>query len=255
MNDKVSKIIEKVANLRKLAGGTHSKNEKEAALALAAKMIAEFQLSELQIEEASGNKSESDDVTAGKVVFESGRTSAWKQNLIFGVARLNNTFCLSFPIRDFVTHRRGSRYRVFGKPSDMEITAYSIDFLIEAITALVDVNFPKGTGIKRGVNPERESFCLGCVSGFLAKMNAEKNLVFANVSSSMAMVLVNRQEELKDAYIAAHTIPGKQPMKIGSKPASKAGIAGNAYSSGYRQGQNLSVSPGMNAGEGTKRIG
>jgi hypothetical protein len=243
-NDKIAKLIGRINQLRAISRSTHSKAEAETCLQLVAKLIAEHQLSEATIEAESGKTDEemfTDQESDWNVVYESGRSTPWKAKLVTGLARLNGVYCLQFHgIRNATSHRQGSRYRVFGRKSDIEITKYMFDYLVNLISSLAQ-DYVVG-GKKRGVNPERESWALGCVDGFLAKMTAEKAAVMRN-STSSAMVLVgNRQEEAKKALTASDP-----KLKIGAGQASKAQIH-DTYGSGYRKGQTLTVNPGMSGG-------
>ena len=245
---KVEKVINKIKALRAVANSTHSKAEKETAITLAAKLIAEYQLSEAEVEAQTGKAAEQDDLKEGTIVYETGRTTPWKSELVVGLSELNNVFCLKFPIRDSVSHKQGSRYRVFGRRSDSEICKYMFDYLREVIEELVDDYVPGGR--KRGINPERESWCLGCVRGFLFKMKQERQGVL-QLASSSAMVLVNRQEQLKEAWMEAND------RKIRSTAASKAKHQADTFQSGFRKGQTLEVNAGLNEGnpKETKKLG
>lgn len=244
---KREQIILRIQRLRKLAESTHSKNEKESAMTQAARLIAEYQLAEAEIEAQTGKAAEDDDITEGVIIYETGRSTPWKAELVWGLAELNNVFALMFPIRDSISHKRGSRYRVFGKRTDMEITKYMFDTLVTMITELGELYVPVGKS--RGVNPERESWCLGCVRGFYAKMKAERASVMQNATSA-AMVLVNRREQIKKAYETRHE------SKIRTVAASKAQRNQDALNSGFRKGQTLNVNPGMGTSGGeTKKLG
>lgn len=240
MDSKAEKIIEKIKALRNIANSTHSKHEKETAFALASKLIAEHQISEAEIEIKTG-KGEEDDLVNGAIIYETGRSTPWKTELVWGLAELNNTYALKFPIRDSKTHRQGSRYRIFGKPSDIQITIYMFEYLTSTISELVNDYVP--TGFKRGVNPARESWCLGCVRGFLNKMDVERRQVFQSASTSTAMVLVNRQQQIKKAYEEKHKV------KISQTAASKAQHDYNYFDSGFQKGKTLTVNPGLNGNE------
>lgn len=244
---KAQRIIEKIKALRRIADSTHSKHEKETALAMSAKLITEHQLSELDLEKQTG-QTEEDDLVNGSVVYETGRTTPWKAELVWGVAELNNVLALKFKIRHDITHKQGSRYRIFGKPSDIEICKYMFDYLEQTITELAADYVPGGK--KRGVNPERESWCLGAVHGFLSKMKDERRKAIDNAPNATAMVLVNRQRALTDAYTSKHN------AKLKTAAPSKAQRTEDTYNSGWKKGHTLNVAPGMGgSGNASKKLG
>lgn len=250
---KLEKVIQRIQQARKLAESTHSRHEKEAAAAFAAKLIAEHQLSEAEIEAHSGKKDEevfTDQESDYNVVYESGRVNAWKQELCWGLAKLNGVYCLHYPMRNAVSHRRGSRFRVFGRKSDIEITKYMFTYLVTTIQSLAEDYVPGRIG-QRGVNPERESWSNGCVKGFLAKMNAEKAEVM-KAATSTAMVLVgNREKDAREALCRDNPA-----LRIGHRSfQSKAQRDEGTFNSGYRKGQTLSVNPGLDSsGSAPKRL-
>jgi len=238
----IAKIILRIQQLRALGKSTHSRAEAESTMAIAAKLIAEHQISEAQLE-SEGNKSDDemflDQDSDFNVVYECGRSVPWKADLAWGLAKLNGVYMLQFSgIRNATSHRQGKRYRAFGRKSDIEITKYMFEYMSTVISELVQDYFGKGS--KRGVNPERESWCLGCVRGFLAKMNAEKESVLRS-SASTAMVLVsNRTQEAKTALQSANP-----KMRVRTIAASQAQRSADHYNSGFRKGQTLSVNKGL----------
>jgi len=241
MDAKVESVISKINALRKIADSTHSKAEKETALAMAAKLIAQYQLEEAEIQASTGKATEEDDLINGQVIYETGRVTPWKMKLAWEVPKLNNTMALKFEnIRNETSHKRGSRFRVFGRPSDIAITQYMFDYLIKLIGELSFDYVPGSNNGKRGVNPARESWCLGCVEGFIAKMRGERKAVMLNASSAAMVLVGNRSEDITEAYKVRHGI-----KKIRTVAPSKAQIVGT-YESGFRKGQTITVNTALN---------
>lgn len=246
-DSKVARVIQKIRALLKLSESTHSQAERESAMSLAQELIAQYQVAQADIDAANGKAEEQDDLE-GKVIFESARASGWKSELAFAVASLNNTFCLKFSgVRGEASHKRGSRWRVFGKPSDIEITQYMFESLVTTITELSKQYVP--FGLRRGVNPERESWALGCVRGFITKMTQAKAGVLATANQSTAMVLVNRPKEIEGKVLA-----NDKTLKLRAGVPSKAQIKNTAFQSGFQKGGTLSVNPGMGASGNVSKL-
>jgi hypothetical protein len=241
MENETNKIIARIRALFALAESSHSKAEKETAAATAQKLIAQYQVSQAQLDEVAGKQNEEDDLE-GKIVYETGKKNQWKSELAFGLSELNNAYCLEFNgIRTETGHRRGKRYRVFGRPTDIALTIYMFEFLVNTINSLSFKFIPKTQ--TRGVNPERESWCLGCVRGFLSKMKEAKGGVLAEANQTTAMILLNRPKEIEEKYVA------KTGNKISNVKPSKARITQLAFTSGYNKGQTLEVNAGLAGGE------
>ncbi len=229
------KIALRIAQLRACAKSTHSRPEAETMLAVAAKLIAEYQLSDAELEAASGKSSEEEMVTSFKdaddlsnVLYDTGRSTPWKMELVFGLGKLNGLYVLQYK------GSRRSRYRGFGRKSDLEIAKYMFDTLVSLITSL---GFDYVPGARtRGVNPERESWCLGCVRGFLHKMNVEKEKVLSTGSSAAMVLVSSRSDVSKGAWQAAHP-----KQKTTDRAASRAKVNYDAMNSGFRKGQTLEV--------------
>ncbi len=241
---KVSKIIARIQALRNLSKSTHSQGERETTAALAQKLIIEYQLEESQLELKTGEKGEPIDLDSESIIYESGRLSAWKSELAIGVAKLQGLFLYNAVIRHEKTHRKGNRYRVLGRKSDVEIGIYVFGYLLNEIKYLVDTYRPS---YKRGVDPERESFALGCVRGYMSKMQAEKTALLS--ANSTAMVLVSNRA--KEAEIAFKEKTGIVLSKSTYRSQSK---ITDSFNSGFREGRNISVKQGMNTGGETKKL-
>lgn len=242
----LEKIKARILNLRRLAKGTHSIHEAEAAAKAASKYMAEFQISEAELVSRGEATAEDIDVEGEHIIYDTGRSTPWKAELAWKIAELNGLYCLKY-------HKssagRGSRYRVFGCKSDIEVALYMFQYLVGLIQELVDAAHPAGNIFvddegrlrnKRGVNPEKESWALGCVRGFVDKMNAERNAVLRSGSSGAMVLVSNKAKNAEEAYL------NKNPeAKIGKAAASKAQRDHLAMSRGYAKGQTISVSPSL----------
>lgn len=243
---KIQKVISKIQRLRKIASSTHSRAEQETAFSIAAKLIAENQLSEIELQ-IKENSVEGIELDQEHIIYEAGRSSPWKAELVWGLAKINGLFAFVSTIRHPITHKNGRRYRVIGRLSDIQVAIYMFEYLTETIQELSDKEFPHnfkvdGYGtlvMKRGVNPEKESYCLGCVYGFVAKMEKESTEVMRQASSQAMVLISNKAKEAEQAYLS------KTKMKMHSLPPSKAQRDSDALNRGYVKGQTLSVDKGL----------
>ncbi len=239
---KTAKVIGKINALRKIADSTHSKAEKETCMTLAAKLIAEHQLSEAELAVKDSSLGEPIDLDSESIIYESGRINQWKSELACGIAALNGLFIMNAQVRNDTSHRLGNRYRVIGRKSDVEIALYMMAYLQTMIADLGYDYVPTGRDTKRGVNPERESWCLGCVRGYLKKMNDAKDAVNKAATSTALVFIGNKVLEAKTAYMAKAGI-----TKMGkSNYRSHAQRNEETFASGFRKGQTLSVTQGLN---------
>lgn len=243
MDEKLAKVIGKINALRNISTSTHSKAERETTLLLAAKLIAEYQLDEAQLAVNAGNTGEPIDLDTESIIYESGRLNLWKSELACGLAELNGLFIMNSRVRNAESHRKGNRYRVIGRRSDVEIALYMMAYLQPMIYDLSYDYVPGNNGGKRGINPDRDSWSLGCVRGYLAKMKAAKDDVNKAASCTALVFIGNKALEAQEAYMAKHKI-----KKMGtSSYRSHAQRNSELFDSGYKKGQTLNVNQGLGA--------
>lgn len=237
MNEKLQKIIARINQLRAISKSTHSRAEAETTLQLAAKLIAQYQLDEATIETETGKCDDPLDLEAEHIIYESGRIVQWKSELAIGVAELNGLYLYNARVRGRESHRYQTRYRIIGKKSNIAIGLYMFEFLVDEIARLVDDYVPGGQ--KRGVNPDREQWCLGCVRGFLDKMKAEKREVMKQATSTALVFVGNQAKEAEDAF------KKKTGIKLVASSYRPQGQTRDTYGSGYKKGQTITVNQGM----------
>ena len=238
---KTQRVIGKINALRNISTSTHSKAEKETCMTLAAKLIAEHQLSEAELAVTDGNTGEPIDLESESIIYESGRINQWKSDLACGIAELNGLFIMNAKVRNSETHRKGNRYRVIGRRSDVELALYMMSYLVKLIDELSYDYVPGGSSKKRGICPERQSWSLGCVRGYLAKMRAERDAVNRAATSTALVFIGNKVAEAKSAYMTKAGI-----TRIGASSYRPQGQTNTeTFNSGYRKGQTLSVSQGL----------
>lgn len=240
---KLQKVIAKIQALRNISESTHSKAEKETCLGLVAKLIAEHALSEAELIQNPGSVGEPIDLDSESIIYESKRMTAWLGELAVGLAKLNGLFIFNAVVRNADTHRKANRYRVIGRRSDIELALYMMSYLTKLIEDLSWDYVPKSGDAKRGVNPERESWRLGCTRGYLDKMKAERDAVNKSGTSAALVFIGNKVLEAKQAFIA------KTGMHLSKGTYhSKASHNDDTFNSGYRKGQSLTVADGLNGG-------
>jgi hypothetical protein len=243
--EKLQNVIGKIHKLRALSEGTHSRGEKEAAAAAIAKLIAEFQLTEAEIQSHANALKRSDDpidLESEHIIYESGRMTPWKVELAIGIAKLQGLFIYNAWARHPTKHRKINRYRIIGRQSDIQLGLYMMDYLSGEIKRLADDQF-RFWGCHRGINPERESYCMGAVRGFLAKMKVERDKALQAATSTALVWIGNKAQEAKTAWSkspgATQLVPGYQ---------SKANTRAEHFNQGWRDGQKISVNPGVSGG-------
>lgn len=242
MENKTSKIIARIQQLRAISKSTHSRAEAETTLRLAAKLIAEYQLSEAELEVSNQPVDDPIDLNTESIIFESGRIRLWKATLANKLAALNGLFIYNAIVRGGKSHRKVNRLRVIGRNSDVAIAMYMMDYLTKEIEYLAEDAVPSRE--KRGLNPSRESWCLGCVDGFISKMEAERAVVNQNATSSALVFIGNKAEEAKRLWSDG----GKKTLvPVKYTPHGKNNP--NTYSAGFKRGQTLSVNAGLNGSD------
>lgn len=241
MNEKLQKVIARINQLRAISKSTHSRAEAETTLQLAAKLIAQYQLDEATIETETGKVEDPLDLDGEHIIYESGRIVQWKSELAIGVAELNGLYLYNARVRGRESHRYQTRYRIIGKKSNIAIGLYMFEFLVATIQELVNDYVPGTTG-KRGVNPDREQWCLGCVRGFLDKMKAEKREVMKQATSTALVFVGNQAKEAEDAF------KKKTGIKLVASSYRPQGQTRDTYGSGYKKGQTITVNAGMSGG-------
>ncbi len=240
-------IIAKIQKLISLSKGTHSRHESEVAMAMATRLMMEHQITEAQLQVDTSQVNDPLDLTGNKVVYETKKINLWKNNLVAGLAELNGLFVLVSQPRDPESHRKVSRYQLIGKESAIQITIYMFDAIVAEIGRWADVEVPSRG--KRGVSPERESYSLGCVNGFIAKMMAEKNEALKKATSQAMVLIKNQADDAKKAWMIANN--RKKDLKETSY-RSKATISSSYEDKGFARGQTMNVNQGLGSSSTAK---
>lgn len=250
---KLDKVIGQIRQLRKISESTHSRAEAETTLAIAAKLIAQHQVSEAELQSDPANQGDDPiDTEKETILYESGRIVPWKSTLAVQLAKLNGLFLYNATVRGGKNHRQVSRYRIIGRRSDIAITVFMMEYLLGEIERLADAHVNRSGNAyvvdasgklvkRRGINPQKESWCVGCVSGFISKMEAEKAEVEKTASTTAMVFIGNKAKEAEDAYKSSS---GAVKL-VASTKKSKAQINAENYHAGFAAGQKLSVNKGL----------
>lgn len=207
----LEKIIEKVARLRALSTSSNV-HEAIAAAAAAERLIAEYRLSEADLE-IDGEESE----LVEEEVFQYGHNlSSWKCTLIAG---LNKHYgCVGL-----IRLGKPKRHISFGRKSDIELVKYMFSWLSLEIARLSQ-GACKGRG--KGFS---NSFCHGAVCGVLEAMHRESEEQRSHATST-ALAVVDARLGQSQEFMTASRGKIKKGMNIGSARDA------NAYHAGKRAG-------------------
>lgn len=237
MNDKLNAVIEKIRKLHALSASTTSLSESETCLATAARLMSDYQLSEAEIEAKGGETDDPVDVDGEHFLYESGRIQRWKYRLAHDVAKLFNLY--SYNHYTYPKDRKTTHIRILGKKSGIMLASYTYEVVAFEIARWADIEVPSRG--KRGVSPERESYCLGCVYGYLEKMNAQKKNAMSGASSQALSLIDGAAERIKDEFV---TKTGTELTAVKYRP--KGNLDGDLFARGLERGKNINVNPSIN---------
>lgn len=214
----LEKVIAKVARLRALSTSSNV-HEATAAAAAAERLIAEYRLSEADLE-IDGEESE----LVEEEVFEYGRNlSSWKCTLIAGLSK--HYGCVGL-IRSNPKLGKLKRHISFGRKSDIELVKYMFSWLSLEIARLSQ-GACKGRG--KGFS---NSFCHGAVCGVLDAMHRESEAQRSHATST-ALAVVDARLGQSQEFMTASRGKIKKGMNIGSARDA------NAYHAGKRAGARI----------------
>lgn len=224
----MERIISKVEKL--LALGTSS-NEHEAASAVA-KAQALMEAYGLAMEQVTGKKAARDDVREGEAfdVFEEGKTSAWRQEVLATVAETSGVWVATGRRHELVTSKSGrSRYARFrtayliGLPADVQMAGYAYSFLTGEVERLAqdaaNVHWEaikaraKARGISvhdaeseyviwEGTHPlkAKVSFTRGAAEGVCRMLTVEARQRRQESTAEASALVVNREAIIRDYW-------------------------------------------------------
>lgn len=230
MNEKLQKIMQKVAQLRALAANAGTQAEAETAAAQAESLIAKYQIDEATIETSTTR----DEVVGESEPLWSGRKSEqWRGSLCAGLCKDHG--CAAVATKD------GSRtvYRIAGRPSDVAIARYMFAWLTVEIERLAQ---------RENGRSDRNAFRVGAVVGVLTAMREAQRVEAqaAPTGKSAALTIVSRADESL-AYLQT-AIGGK------FRNAQARSVSRGAFERGKAAGASLSPRNAL-SGSSTKALG
>ena len=233
----IQDIIDKVQKLRRLATSANL-NEAQNAAAIAERLIAQHQLSEVELSVEKGISEPI--IEAETFLYETGKVVQWKKNLAIMLARHYNVYVYNNV--DYGEDGRGrkkSRFAMIGKPSNIAILEYQFAFLMQEITRLSSNMF---WYLGAGISVERNSFCEGAVSGIMDKLRAEKKEVSQTASSSALMVMQKEYNEAMGWANQKHNLKHKSTASYAHRDVSM-------YNLGREAGGQITINAGLNAAQ------
>ena len=227
----IQSVIDKVRKLQTLS---LSSNPGEAANAAKAanNLIDKFRLSEamLEVEGQAKEPAEADD----GFIYESGKVTAWKSRLVsvlakhYGVANLNVT---TYP-----KGRQISRFKLFGRKSDITVTKYMFNYLVLECQRLANLE-AKGHG-----RVFVSSYCEGFVSGIANQLKASRCELQKDATTAAIVLVDARIKEAEDTMKSIY-------KKIGPGGAIGNGLLNSdAFSQGRIQGKNVHLGSSLTDG-------
>jgi hypothetical protein len=230
VNEKLQKIMQKVAQLRALAANAGTQAEAETAAAQAESLIAKYQIDEATIETST---------TRDEVVGESGplwsgrKSEQWRGSLCAGLCKDHGCAAVAAKNGDGVV------YRIAGRPSDVAIVRYMYAWLTVEIERLA---------MREKGRSNRNAFRVGAVVGVLAAMRVARKteVQSTQAGTSAAIVIVSRADESM-TYLQA-SIGGK------FRNSQTRSVDMAAFDRGMAAGSNLAPRNAL-TGNGPKALG
>lgn len=221
-------VIDKVKKLRSL---TFSNNANEAAAAASAanKLIDQYRLSEIDLA-VEGSDSDSI-VEDDSYIYETGRITQWKSNLIrvlashYGVADYINNY--------YPEGRKVSKFKLVGRSSDIQIVRYMFAWLNTECQRLSNLQV-KGQG-----HVVVASYCRGFVAGIAIQLKASRQEIQKNATSSAIIKLDARLQESEKFLYSKHADLKSVETKSHSK------LNPQAFMAGQQQGKNIHLGSAM----------
>jgi hypothetical protein len=249
------KILDRVRKLLQLAEHTTSEAEAANAAAQAAKLMAEYELSEALVRlEEPGQKAEAiveEPLDPERDLAHSKRV-AWKETIAVAVAH-------SLGIHPFWTHqhingRRRSSVQGFGRESAVQTWRYTCQYLWRTADELAESEWEK-QGRDHGARGWKNAFRVGCASRLAVRLEEKKSeaeklreeakkaaMDASEARESLAMTLVEKDhEEVNSAYKV-------RSKKFGTISGIGSVSSYSGYEAGRDAGDRVSLGGGGRAG-------
>ena len=239
VDSNMSSVIAKVQKLLSLSKSSNI-HEAENAARIASKLIEEYRLSSVDLE-VSGQSPEEELIEDDEYIYETGRVIPWKLSLCstlvshYGLAWMNEA--------TYATGRKGSRFKLFGRKSDIEVCKYMFMYLSLQCQRLADLE-AKGKG-----HIFVFSYCNGFVAGIREQLRLSREEAKATATSAAIVKIDSRGKEANDFMYDKHNNLRK------TSGSSKSRMDYNAYSAGMSKGRTAHLGSSLKSGSSTKMLG
>ena len=254
MDSKLEAVIEKVKKLLALSTSSNA-NEAAAAASAANRLIDQFRLSELDI---ATDTSEVDPMVEDNgYIYETGRVSQWKAELVRVLAK--HYGCAHYNDINRVNGRKQSRFKLVGRTSDIQIVRYMFSWLSLECQRLADIE-AKGKSnavvigddgnaefIEGGGRVFVESYKEGFVAGIRSQLEISRAQCKKEASSQAIIKLDNRFEESRAFMYSMHNLTR-------SRATSSRQVHAGAFASGKSRGASMHLGSALGSGK-TKLLG
>jgi hypothetical protein len=229
-------VIAKIQKLRSLATSSNL-NEAQNAAKIADKLIEEYRLSEAQI--SIENNSDDEIEEDPNFIYESGKITQWKSQLVVMLAR--HYGCGIFNACITLNGRQFSRYQLAGRKTDISIVNYMFTYICTEIARL-SMSEAKGMG-----RVFVASYCLGAVAGIRHQLASNKEEMKKTANSTAMIRLDSRAMEAQQFINSQHRLTS-------GKNTSSQRVDSNAFAAGKTQGMNMHLGKAMGGATPSNRL-
>jgi len=232
------KILEKIANLRALADDAgSSEGEAMNAAALAAKLMAAYDVSEAELHTAE---------TEGRIVIEERVIRGGIKNSYRGHAHRVAFVCVNLgkftDTRPVITNG-GCDIAFVGERVDVELAEFLFGVIKDALDREYEAYRKRTVGVGRGAKASFQYGMVNRIAQRLYEMTAEKNAEIRRIASEKSntgtdLVVTDYIERKREAVEAEFT---QRYPHLGTSYRRVSANNGNAYSSGYAAGDRVSL--------------
>lgn len=229
------KVIDTIQKLLRLRDGTNSKAESESAAAKVQELLIKYNLEMMEVDSVVPKAER----TVGEERFETTEKkneSSWIRDLYNTVANYN--FCRPL-YRDSAINQYGYNMSIIGKPANVEVVHYTVEWLIPRIRNLASDSWYEYDGYEKK-GKFRRGFLAGAVVGVGDRLSSELAKAQAGDPNTQALVVVNTRE-------VGEYVKDKYPRL--SKPRSSYLSSLDGRMQGIVAGRGLKVQPGVKKGD------
>lgn len=243
MTNTMSPVIDRVQKLLALAKNAGSEAEATVAAQRAAELMARHELSEAELQIASGQARAPEEIKSLEIDKGKQRRVAWKSTIASAVAH-------SYGCKMYWW---GAAIRVFGRLSATQAASYTIQYLWSEVDSLTEAAWAK-SGVepsKKNTKAWKNAFRVGAANAIAVRLwnerEARNNMVKVAIamsapteqhysSTNQALMIVNHeQQEVDEAYDNYSKGWRKSSYSIGRTSR------GDAYRQGVTAGNSVAI--------------